>query len=98
MEELTLFVFYDIEIDRIRNKIADVCKDYGLTRIQFSGFSGKLNKNKREELFLKLTNAVREGSGKILMLPLCGKDYKEIREFIYIEEEKDAGDDPLKSE
>lgn len=37
MEELTLFVFYDIEIDKIRNKIADVCKDYGLIRIQFSG-------------------------------------------------------------
>lgn len=90
MEELTHFVFYDIEVDRIRTRVAEICKDYGLERIQFSGFSGKLGKNKREELFLKITHAIHEGSGKVLILPLCEKDFKGIREFTHIEEGKDA--------
>ena len=82
MEELTHFVFYDIEIDRIRNKIADICLDFGLERIQFSGFSGKLGKNKREELFLKITDVIKEGAGKILILPVCEKDIKNTLEYI----------------
>lgn len=82
MEEITHFVFYDIEVDRIRNRIAEICKDFGLERIQFSGFSGRLRRNKREELFLKLTHAMKEGSGKILVLPVCEKDFRNILEYI----------------
>jgi CRISPR-associated protein Cas2 len=82
MEELTHYVFYDIEIDRIRNRVAEICKDYGLERIQFSGFAGRLNRNRREEFFLKLTNVIKEGSGKILVLPVCEKDFKNILEYI----------------
>ncbi len=96
MEELTHFVFYDIEIDRIRNKIADICLDFGLERIQFSGFSGKLGRNKREELFLKLKNVIKKGSGKILILPVCEKDFRSILE--YIKEEEDAESDTSQSE
>ncbi len=96
MEELTHFVFYDIEIDRIRNKIAEICLDFGLERIQFSGFSGKLGRNKREELFLKLKNVIKKGSGKILILPLCEKDFISILE--YIKEEKDGKSDTPQGE
>jgi CRISPR-associated protein Cas2 len=95
MEELTHFVFYDIEIDRIRNKIADICLDFGLERIQFSGFSGKLGRNKREELFLKLTNVINEGAGKILILPVCEKDIRNVLE--YIKESEGAKSDPIES-
>lgn len=90
MEELTHYLFYDIEIDRIRSRVAEICKDYGLERIQFSGFSGKLGRNKRDELFLKITHAISEGSGKVLMLPLCEKDMKQKKEFIQREEENDT--------
>ncbi|MBI4847576.1 MAG: CRISPR-associated endonuclease Cas2 [Nitrospirae bacterium] len=89
MEEHTVYLFYDIEDDAIRNKIADTCKDYGLERIQFSGFCGILNKNRREEFFLKLTYLIKDKSGKLLMLPVCEKDAKAKREFI-----QKAEDDP----
>lgn len=82
MEELTVYIFYDIEDDGIRNRIAETCKDYGLQRIQFSGFSGMLGKNKREELFLKLTFLVGDRAGKLLMLPVCEKDVRAKRELI----------------
>jgi len=82
MEEYTVYLFYDIENDGIRNKIAETCKDYGLERIQFSGFSGILAKNKREELFLKLSSLISNKAGKLLMLPICERDIKARRELI----------------
>jgi hypothetical protein len=45
-------LIYDIENDRLRTRIADACMDYGLERIQFSAFFGKLNRNRRQELAL----------------------------------------------
>ena len=50
--EVSLVLIYDIENDRLRTRVADVCLDYGLERIQFSAFFGKLNRNRRQELAL----------------------------------------------
>ncbi|HHL39241.1 MAG TPA: CRISPR-associated endonuclease Cas2 [Deltaproteobacteria bacterium] len=90
MEEFNHFVFYDIEKDGVRLRVSETCKDYGLERIQFSGFMGRLTRNMREELFLKLTDAVKEGAGKILILPVCDKDYRNRLEFAV---EPEDGDD-----
>lgn len=73
MDEIRLFVIYDIPNDKIRNKVGEICKDYGLKRIQYSGFSGSLSKNKREELFLKLKETLGEAAGKIVVQPVCEK-------------------------
>lgn len=47
MEELRTLIIYDIEDDKIRLKVSEACLDYGLTRIQYSAFLSRLNKNKR---------------------------------------------------
>jgi CRISPR-associated protein Cas2 len=78
MEELRTLVIYDIEDDRIRLRISETCLDYGLTRIQFSAFLGTLNRNKREELFLRLTSILDQNAGKILLQPICHKDVKDV--------------------
>ncbi|MEW6215526.1 MAG: CRISPR-associated endonuclease Cas2, partial [Nitrospirota bacterium] len=96
VEELTHFVFYDIEVDRIRNRVAEICKDFGLERIQFSGFSRRLGRNKREELFLKITHVIKEGSGKVLILAVCEKDFRNILE--YTKEGEDAKSDTSQGE
>ena len=41
--EVSVVLIYDIENDRLRTRIADACMDYGLERIQFSAFFGKMN-------------------------------------------------------
>jgi CRISPR-associated protein Cas2 len=82
MEEIRVFVFYDIPDDRIRNKVGSVCKDYGLERIQFSGFSGHLNRNMREEFFLQLELVIGDDDAKVLVLPVCEKDYAQKREIL----------------
>ncbi|MGD9158087.1 MAG: CRISPR-associated endonuclease Cas2 [Desulfobacteraceae bacterium] len=85
--EVLVYVFYDIEKDKIRNRTVKVCKDFGLERTQFSGFIGYLSKNKREELGIKLRDLLGENNGKILIQPVCEKDFREHREYIFYEEE-----------
>jgi CRISPR-associated protein Cas2 len=78
MEELRTLVIYDIENDKIRLKVSETCLDYGLTRIQYSAFLGTLNRNKREELFLRLTAVLDDNPGKIFLQPICDKDVKDV--------------------
>lgn len=74
MEELRTLVIYDIVEDRTRTKIADACLDFGLVRVQYSAFAGALNRNRREELFLRLRQTLGDEVGKILIQPVCDKD------------------------
>ena len=74
MTENTTFVIYDCENDRVRTRISEVCLDYGLTRIQFSAFMGKLSRSMREELFLKMCAQLNEKPARILMQPICDHD------------------------
>ena len=73
-QELLTFVVYDITDDRIRLRIAGVCKDYGLDHIQYSVFCGPLDATRRREIFVRLGDVLGENQGRILMLQLCEKD------------------------
>lgn len=73
MATMTL-VIYDIPDDRLRNRIAEVCKDYGLTRIQWSAFLGPLSQNRREELAQRLRRTLGRQTGSIHLYPLCERD------------------------
>jgi CRISPR-associated protein Cas2 len=75
-QELRTLVMYDIEDDRVRARISEACLDYGLERIQYSVFRGKLNRNKREELLQRLSNELVEKPGKILIQPMCEEDFR----------------------
>jgi CRISPR-associated protein Cas2 len=68
-------VVYDISDDGKRGKIADVCQDYGLDRIQFSAFTGDLAPTHQEELMLKLASVLGKLPGKVQLVPVCEKDW-----------------------
>ena len=72
--EVSLVLIYDIENDRLRTRVADVCLDYGLVRIQFSAFFGKLNRNRRQELALRVQNELGDESGRVRIIPVCELD------------------------
>lgn len=80
-QELLTFVVYDIRDDRIRLKIAGVCKDYGLDHIQYSVFSGPLDATRRREMFARLDHTLGKHEGKVLMLQMCEKDVAAKREI-----------------
>ena len=76
--EVSLVLIYDIEDDRLRTRVADICLDYGLERIQFSAFFGKLNRNRRQELALKLAAEVDQESARVRIVPVCEADLKDM--------------------
>lgn len=61
---------YDIPNDRIRAKVADFCLDYGLDRIQYSAFVGRLSRNRMEELMQKIRAKIGQAPAKVLLLPI----------------------------
>jgi CRISPR-associated protein Cas2 len=92
--EVSVVLLYDIEDDRLRTRIADICMDYGLQRIQFSAFFGKLNRNRRQELAMKLQNELGDESGRIRIIPVCEQDLKDM--WVLDQYRRDA--DRLKAE
>jgi CRISPR-associated protein Cas2 len=92
--EVSLVLIYDIENDRLRTRIADVCLNYGLERIQFSAFFGKLNRNRRQELALKVQNELGDESGRVRIIPVCEQDLKDM--WVLDQFRRDA--DKLKAE
>ena len=88
--EVSLVLIYDIENDRLRTRVSDVCLDYGLERIQFSAFFGKLNRNRRQELALRLRNELGNESGRVRIIPVCEQDLKDM--WVLDQYRRDADD------
>jgi CRISPR-associated protein Cas2 len=81
-QELLTFIVYDITDDRIRLRIANVCRDYGLDHIQYSVFSGPLDATRRKEMFARLDRTLGNHEGKVMMLQMCEKDVAAKREIV----------------
>lgn len=84
-QELLTFVVYDIQDDRIRLRVANVCKDYGLSHIQYSAFCGPLDGTRRADLFARLSDTLGSEVGKIIVVPVCEKDVQ-MRRMVVNEE------------
>lgn len=67
---------YDISDDRLRTKVADICLDYGLRRIQLSAFLGDISRNRQDELLLKIRRRLGTAPGRVALFPLCDTDFR----------------------
>ena len=82
------FVIYDISDDRLRNKVFEACKDYGLAHVQYSMFFGEMTHNRREEIYLKIKRILGQRPGRVVIAPICDKDLRLIKTIdTYIETE-----------
>jgi CRISPR-associated protein Cas2 len=70
-----VIVVYDITEDRTRGKVADVCLDYGLDRVQFSTFCGRLSRNHQDAMMLRIEELLGEGDGNIQLIPISEDDW-----------------------
>jgi len=75
-------VIYDIPEDKLRAKVADICLDYGLDRIQYSAFLGELNHNRREELLQKVRRQIGKKEANVQLFPICDKDLRLRKEVV----------------
>jgi len=72
-EELLIYVFYDIQNDKVRLRVGERCKDYGLQRIQNSAFSGALPSRQRDKLFNEINLIIGDSSARLVFQPVCSK-------------------------
>ncbi|NPA06356.1 MAG: CRISPR-associated endonuclease Cas2 [Chloroflexi bacterium] len=80
---------YDIPDDRIRTKVADFCLDYGLDRVQYSAFIGRLSRSLMDELVQKIQRKIGSQPAKILVVPIPNDAW---RQRVEIVQEAEADD------
>ncbi len=76
-----VLVIYDITPDNIRFKVASICKDFGLVRIQKSAFLGVMASERRKEMKVRLEKAIKRVKGNIQIFQIP-EPYISLREII----------------
>ncbi len=74
-----VLVLYDVAPDKIRGRVHEACKDYGLVPIQYSAFLGALPRHKVAELHDRLVRELGTKGGTFLIAPICAKDVERFR-------------------
>jgi len=64
-------IIYDISEDNLRNQVAETLKDYGLQRIQYSGFMGDLRRDQLNSLLVDLKNSIKDLTENVQIFPMC---------------------------
>lgn len=72
---MKVLLIYDISHDGARTKVAELCLDYGLDRIQYSAFLGQLSRTHQEELVLKIKKKLGQRGADVRLIPICAKDW-----------------------
>jgi len=73
------WVLYDISEDKKRNKVAKLCKNYGLRRVQKSAFAGEITPNKLEMLEIECKEILEETDDYLFVLPSCASCFNSKR-------------------
>ncbi len=73
---MKVLVVYDISNDTLRNRIAEILKDFGLERIQKSAFIGELTSEERKDLRTILQSEDLDKNDRIDIFPICDRDLK----------------------
>jgi CRISPR-associated protein Cas2 len=69
-------VIYDITDDNLRALVAETLKDYGLQRIQYSGFMGSLRRDELNSLLVDLKNLIKDLVENVQLFPMCDTCFK----------------------
>jgi len=76
---LLVWVIYDITENKIRQKVSDCCKSYGLYRVQKSVFLGDLNSNDRDSLALECEEWIDTERDSVYVFPMDEQSFKQVK-------------------
>jgi CRISPR-associated protein Cas2 len=76
---LLVWVIYDITEDRVRQKVSDRCKNYGLYRVQKSVFLGDLNSNDRDSLGIECEELINTEQDSVYIFPMDDQSFKKVQ-------------------
>lgn len=76
---MLVWVIYDITKNRVRQKVSDRCKGYGLYRVQKSVFLGDLNSNDRNSLALECEELINTEVDSVYVFPMDDQSFKQVK-------------------
>lgn len=74
-----VWVIYDIVDDKIRNKVAKICLNKGLYRVQKSVFLGTLNANQWDSLALECEMLINLDVDSVYIFPMDDASFKRVK-------------------
>ena len=74
--ETLVWVLYDIQEDKARTKVAKICKEAGLYRVQKSVFVGTIQRNRLDELAMQTEDLIDLAEDRVYIFPMCDPDFK----------------------
>ena len=74
---MIIWVMYDIQDDKVRTRIAKMCKQAGLYRVQYSVFLGTLNAHEKDTLELQIEELIDEEEDSVYIFPMNKKELQE---------------------
>ena len=77
--ETLVWILYDISADKPRTRVAKLCKEAGLYRVQKSVFLGTIERNRLDELHMRIDDLADEDTDSVYIFPMCEPDFKKVR-------------------
>jgi CRISPR-associated protein Cas2 len=74
---MILWVLYDIENDRARNRVAKFCKQSGLHRVQYSCFLGMMDAHEKDTLQLRIEDEINTDTDKVYIFPMSKSELRD---------------------
>ncbi len=74
---MIVWVMYDIKKDRSRTRVAKLCKQAGLYRVQYSVFLGTLEKNEKDALELQIEELINEDVDSVYIFPMSKNELQQ---------------------
>lgn len=74
---MLIWVMYDIKKDKPRTKIAKLCKQAGLYRVQYSVFLGEISGNDKDALGLQIEELIDEETDSVYLFPMSKDELRE---------------------
>ena len=71
------WVLYDIENDKARTKVAKLCKQSGLYRVQLSVFLGTIDRSLKDALQLQIEALINLEKDSVYIFPTSKKELQE---------------------
>ena len=67
---MIIWVMYDIRKDKTRTRVAKLCKQSGLYRVQYSVFLGTMNATEKDALALEIEDLIDEKIDSVYIFPM----------------------------
>jgi len=74
-----VWVVYDIVENSTRSKVARICLDKGLYRVQKSVFLGTLNANERDSLALECEEIIDPDVDSVYVFPMDDESFRKVK-------------------